>query len=306
MSRTDRGVKKQSGVVAIVMALMLPVLIGILGIVTDLGFAFVYKRAMQTAADAAAMAGAQSIARSETTSEVTTNVLYDAGKNGFDGSKGETRTVNLPPSSGDFAGDDNFVEVLISEQLGTFFMPVLGINNMTVSARAVAGVVAGAAACVYVLNGDEPKALEVSSGSSLLAGQCKIKVSSCNDPEALSVTSLSEIKAVDIDVCGSVDCSGSTCEETPDTGECDGYPCDDGEDPLKSLSQPTDPDPGGCPNENFKTSSEGSTSSRVQVYPGAYCNGISIESGSHVHIPPGNLLLEGRGTEHRQQLFRHR
>ena len=269
-NRTVRQVKKQSGVVAIVIALLLPVLIGILGIVTDLGFAFVYKRNMQTAADAAAFAGAHSIFRNET-SDITINALYDAGKNGFDGSRGETRTVNVPPSSGTFAGRDGFVEVLISEQLGTFFMPVLGINSMTVSARAVAGVSTGAAGCVYVLSGDASKALEVSSGSKLIADSCKIKVSSCDDPEALSVTSLSEIKAANIDVCGSVDCSGSTCNPTPDTGECDGSPCSDGEDPLGGLPQPTVP--GGCPNENFMTSSEGSTSSRVQIFPGVYCNG---------------------------------
>ncbi len=295
MNRTVRQVKKQSGVVAIVMALMLPVLIGILGIVVDLGFAFQYKRTMQTAADAAALAGAHSIYRNET-SDVTINALYDAGKNGFDGSRGETRTVNLPPLSGDFAGQDDFVEVLISEQLGTFFMPVLGINNMTVSARAVAGARVDSAGCVYVLSGDASKALEVSSGSELIANSCKVKVSSCNDPEALSVTSSSEIQAVDIDVCGSVDCSGSTCDPTPNTGECDGSPCDDGEDPLGGLTQPTVP--GGCPNEDFidfKTSSEGTPGSPVQIYEGTYCNGISIESGSYVHFNSGTYFLKGGG-----------
>ena len=87
--------KEQSGVVAIVIALLLPVLIGMLGLVLDLGFVFHYKRTMQTATDAGAFAGAIAILREED-SQLNTKVLYDAAKNGFDGSHGETRTINRP------------------------------------------------------------------------------------------------------------------------------------------------------------------------------------------------------------------
>ena len=222
MSYLRKRLKEQSGVIAIIIALLLPVLVGILGIIIDLGFAYQYKRLMQTAADAGAMAGAHWLYRGEVGS-LNNEVLYDTGRNGFDGSHGETRTINRPPTSGDFAGKDSFVEVIISQQLPTYFMPVLGINDMTVAARAVAGV-GGSQGCVYVLDGTEDKALEVSSGSTLSALGCKIKVSSCSS-EAMSTTSGSSATADDIDVCGDYDCSGSTCEPTPDTGECDGNPC---------------------------------------------------------------------------------
>ena len=90
-----------SGVVAVVLALLLPVLLGCVGLVVDLGFAFQYKRVMQTAADAGAYSGAYSIQRKEY-DQVTKNALYDASKNGFDGSRGDTRTVNNPPSGGKY------------------------------------------------------------------------------------------------------------------------------------------------------------------------------------------------------------
>ncbi len=291
MKHLRKRLKEQSGVIAIIIALLLPVLVGILGIIIDLGFAYQYKRLMQTAADAGAMAGAHWLYRGEVGS-LNNEVLYDTGKNGFDGSHGETRTINRPPTSGDFAGKDSFVEVIISQQLPTYFMPVLGVNDMTVAARAVAGV-GGSQGCVYVLDGTEDKALEVSSGSSLSALGCKIKVSSCSD-EALSGTSASSVIADDIDVCGDYDCSGSVCDPTPDTGECDGNKCAKGTDPLALMPEPVPP--GGCSETEYKVSSVGSPGNRFQIYGDkTYCGGLWVESGSHVNLNSGIYWIIGGG-----------
>ena len=280
--------KEQSGIVAVVVALLLPALIGMLGLVFDLGVAFQYKRMMQTATDAGAFAGAIAILREED-SQLNTKVLYDAAKNGFDGSHGETRTINRPPVNGDFAGNNRFVEMIISQQLNTYFMPVLGIYDMTVSARAVAGVVASEF-CVYVLNGTANKAFETSSDSTFLAPGCAVKVHSC-DQEALSVTSNSTMTADFIEVCGQVNTSGSTVTPEPETQVCDGTPCDRGEDPLAYLADPVVPN--GCAYTDFKTSSQGGAGNPYQIYAGTYCNGVSIESGSHVHFNPGIYYLKG-------------
>ncbi len=171
-------------------------------------------------------------------------------------------------------------------------MPVLGINDMTVAARAVAGV-GGSQGCVYVLDGTEDKALEVSSGSTLSAEGCRIKVSSCSS-EAMSTTSGSSATADDIDVCGDFECSGSTCDPTPDTGECDGNPCAKGEDPLASIPDPVVP--GGCVHTEFKVSSVGSQGNRYQIYGDqTYCGGLWVESGSHVNFNPGTYWIIGGG-----------
>ena len=283
-------IRQDSGVVAVLVALLLPALIGMLGLVLDLGFAFQYRRVMQTAADAGAYGGAYAIQRKDF-DEVTKDALYDASKNGFNGSRGETRTVNNPPSRGKYSGDGNFVEMIITEEMPTYFMPVLGIPRMTVSARAVAGVMS-AGACVHVLDGTSEKSFEVSSGSELYAPNCIVKVHSC-DSEALSVTSGSSMTAHKIQVCGKANLSGATVIPDPNLGVCDGTPCQKGADPLAYLPDPVVP--AGCDFTDFKTSSKGKPKDPVPVDPGTYCNGISIESGSHVFFRPGHYWLKGGG-----------
>ena len=221
--------RQDSGVVGVVVVLLLPALIVTMGLVLDLGFAFYYKRTMQTAADAGAYGGAYAIQRKEY-DQVTINALYDASMNGFDGSWGETRTVNNPPSSGKYSGNSDFVEMIISEDLPMFFIPVLGNRQMTVTARAVAGVFS-ATACVYVLDGNDSKAFEVSSGSELYAPNCVVKVHSC-DSEALSVTRGSSMTAHKIEVCGQTNLGGATVTPDPNLGVCDCTPCQKGSDPL--------------------------------------------------------------------------
>ncbi len=283
--------KEQSGVGAIVFALLLPVLIGMLGLIIDLGYAYQYKRIMQTAADAAAMGGACHIFRDDSnqSDNVEKAAEYDAAMNGFDGSNGETRTVNEPPLGGVYAGQDGFVEVIISQQLPTYFMPVLGIYDMTISARAVAGVMA-VPACIHVLNGTAVKAFEVTSASGLYAPTCVVKVHSC-DGKALAVTSGSTLTTNAIYVCGEANTLGGTVTPTAETGVCDGQPCDRGGDPLAYLPDPAVPN--GCDYTEFTTGSQGGVGNRYQIYPGTYCGGISVESGSHVNFNPGIYYLKG-------------
>ena len=132
--------------------------------------------------------------------------------------------------------------------------------------------------------------MKVSSGSETVAENCTVKVSSCHD-EALSVTSGSDLTASDIDVCGGVNDAGGVITPDPDTGRCDGRRCARGVDPLAHLPDPVVPNT--CDFTEFKTSSEGTPASPVQINPGTFCGGISIESASHVNFNPGIYYLRG-------------
>jgi uncharacterized membrane protein len=59
--RISEGNRKHRGQALLTVALMLPVLCGIMGLAIDVGFFHHLKRRMQTAADAAALAGAHEV-----------------------------------------------------------------------------------------------------------------------------------------------------------------------------------------------------------------------------------------------------
>ena len=187
------------GIVLVLFVIMLPIIIAMMGLIIDLGYLHYYRRVMQTASDAAAFAGAHTIKRKDF-ANVNANSLYDAGKNGFDLSGGETIDVNRPPTNGDFVADTDFVEVIVTEDVPIYFMRFFGMDTVAISARAVAGVI---------------------------------------------------------------------------------------------------PSPGcpGCDHTEFKTSSDGTPSSRFQIWPGTYCGGISIESLSNVNFNPGTYYLKGGGLQ---------
>jgi hypothetical protein len=155
---------------------------------------------MSAAADAAALACAFEV---KNNSSITQSALLvyaknDAKLNGFDANAvpGISVTVNHPPKSGPYTGQSQSVEVILSQPVSTFFMPVLGPSSMTVSARAVAGP--GSAGCVYALNTNDPKyttELDVggSSGTVINVPDCAIvsngnfTVSSGNSVTASSI-----------------------------------------------------------------------------------------------------------------------
>ena len=154
MTRILQFSKRNSrkGSVLIMGTLTMTVLFGFMGLALDMSYMYFHKRRMQTAADAGAIAGAQEILRGNANSAIIASAKNDSALDGFtDAANGVTVTVNNPPISGASAGNNRFVEVIVSQAQPTWFMRVLNVNSATVAARAVAGTGPGQA-CVYTLN----------------------------------------------------------------------------------------------------------------------------------------------------------
>jgi hypothetical protein len=142
-------VGKDSGQVLVITALCLVVLLGFLGLATDVGYLRFMKQESQKAADAAAMAGAMEIVNG---GDPTTAAQYDAALNGFThGTDGVSIAVNNPPLSGPNTGESAYVEVIVQDNVPTLFMKVLGRNSGGVAARAVAALTSGPN-CIYSLD----------------------------------------------------------------------------------------------------------------------------------------------------------
>jgi Flp pilus assembly protein TadG len=139
LSRLRHGETAQ---VLILVAVLLPVLIGFTGLAIDVGLLIKNRTDRQRTADAAAIAGAQYLMYNPGDASTAKTTACDlASKNGADTTgcptSGQVK-VNIPPLSGPNITTPGAVEVVINKTDPTYFLRVLGQNEATVAARAVA------------------------------------------------------------------------------------------------------------------------------------------------------------------------
>src|SRR3954468_17506041 len=103
--------KHRGGNVAILFALMLPVVVGGAGYGVETSYWYFRRLQMQSASDAAAYAGAIVKRAGQDQTTIQAAATTAAGQNGFDSSSG-TVTVNSPPATGPNTANDA-VEVLL-------------------------------------------------------------------------------------------------------------------------------------------------------------------------------------------------
>ncbi len=144
-----RIAKEESGQVLVFTALSIALLLGFVGLATDVGQLFHVRRHLQTVADAAATAGALYDSYGE--SSVTAGKNAATANGVTDGVNGATVTINEPPLHGPNIGETGFVEAIVSVPNNTFFMSLFGTPTVSVTARAVAGPGPGRA-CIYLMN----------------------------------------------------------------------------------------------------------------------------------------------------------
>ena len=135
-----RRLGQESGQILILSALVLPVLLGFTGLALDVGLAYAHRTERQRAADAAAIAGAQFLMYNPNDVAGAKGMACSyALKNGFGTGTCPSSevTVNVPPTSGAYAGVTGAVEVKITRTDRTAFMTILGQDSVTVQARAV-------------------------------------------------------------------------------------------------------------------------------------------------------------------------
>ncbi|HEX8202194.1 MAG TPA: pilus assembly protein TadG-related protein [Isosphaeraceae bacterium] len=132
--------RPRSAQTLILFALLLPIVLGMTGLVIDGGLLLAAYRQVQNAADAAALAAAMERIRGQTTAVAAATGANFVKSTQYNNLPGATVTVNIPPLAGAYAGDNRYVEAVVTNPVQTTFIQVLGINrNRQVGARAVAG-----------------------------------------------------------------------------------------------------------------------------------------------------------------------
>jgi len=268
--------KKQAGYVLITGGILAILLFAFMGLAVDTGYFQWMKRRMQSAADAAAIAAVREL-QVQSGKQVSAG-QYDSSLNGFtNGTNNVTVTINVPPASGTYAGNNSSAEVIISQPLPTYFMGILGFSKITVAARAV-GTLGPGSACIYALDPAVSKAL-VASGSANINAQCGIIVDSSSN-DALDTSGSACVSGSSIEVVGDYS-NSSSCgpSPTPQTG-IQSQP-----DPLANVAAPT---VGAC---NFT----GWHNAGTVLNPGVYCGGINLSGGATATFNSGTYILLGGG-----------
>lgn len=169
--------------VLVKVAVLMPVLVGMLGVVLDVGLLLAAHRQVHNAADAGALAAAMDLVRGRSpTDALATANRFVQQYNGLATARTLVRgeSFNSPPESGPYAGGRNFVEVIVTQDVETLFIQVLGAARLRqVQARAVAGfqpVAAGEG--VMVLDRTAVPGLRTSSNIATLQVNGRIVVNS--------------------------------------------------------------------------------------------------------------------------------
>lgn len=129
--------KSESGQALILIVFAIIGLVAITGLVVDGGNAYARTRQAQAAADAAALGSGLARIRNNST---WVQVGYEiAEQNGFNNDGVEnTVFISSPPASGLYVGNIEYIQVVITERMPTFFGGVVGISEITIHGEAIA------------------------------------------------------------------------------------------------------------------------------------------------------------------------
>jgi len=264
--------RDERGQTIILVALSLPLLLGFIGIATDVGALFKDKRTLQTAADAAAIAGALNYNPGNPGTSVTA-AQNAAAANGFtNGVNGVVVTTPQTPTwpASNYLGQPGYVEVTITKPESTIFLALFGYPSVTVLARAVATTNGPGGGTIYALAPSGPGALSVTGSLNVQGGGIVVD---SNDDNAMTVTG--SVNASSIGIVGGC----STCAGVTTPAAIPGIiPYSD---PLSFLTQVSAG--GSC------TSTFNATGGTVVLFPGCYAT--FNETGANVTLSPGTYVI---------------
>jgi hypothetical protein len=292
--RRSREDGQRRGIIAPLAAVLLVPLIGLLAVTLEGGFLMSQRRRVQATADAAALAASDTLFRNYPTykgldqnGQAKQAALALARDNGYtnDGTN-STVTVNIPPTSGNFAAKPGYAEVIVKCNIQRAFSRLWGSDSLSVKSRAVAlGKWDYFNTGILVLDPASSGSLNAGGGGDLtLTGKAKIIVDS-GDSSAVVVNGGGSIVASTVDIYG-----GYT---TPGGGQllADVHlgvlPTPD---PLAYLPVP---DPRSLPLQSHNPTHIVSGNKTLQ--PGVYSGGITIGGQANVTLQPGIYYMDGGG-----------
>ena len=273
--------RDQSGNYVIIIALIMPVLVGVVGLGTDYGIWSHTHQLMQSAADSGAVSAATAHAMGNTKG-LDTQANAVASSYGFvNGKDGVSIAVNRPPQSGNNTTNPNAIEVIIKQPTKGNLSAVLQPQEFDIKARAVAIGNGDEKGCVLALNGAASGASTTQGGAHVNLKNCSLYDNSSNS-SALTVGGSATLNAHSVHVVGGI--SGQSAITTS-KGTWSGVT--PAADPYADVANPTPTGPiiNNCCSKNDTLS------------PGQYKNGMKLVAGAKITLSPGVYYIGGNGLD---------
>ncbi len=268
--------RDESGSYLVVTGMLMPALVGIVGLGTEGGLWLTKHRAMQSAADSAALSAATAyyVQGNNTGLDVQAQAVA-AGYGFVNGSNGVDVTVNQPPTSGSHIATPKAVEVIIRQPQSRLFSALWSSGPLSISARSVA-VGKGGKGCVISLDPTAGGATAVQGTAQVVLNKCSLYDNSSSG-SALTVGGSSTVSAESVNVVGGI--TGQSAISTTE-GITTGQPPI--QDPYADAQFPSF---SGCNQTNF------TAKITITINPGVYCGGMSLNAGANVTLSPGIYYL---------------
>jgi hypothetical protein len=285
----------EEGAAAIMFALTMPILAGIVALSVDIMFVFNQEEQLRTAAEAAATAAVSVLPNRDGVPGVAISyALRNVKGSGADKivSADDIQIGYWNKAARTFAPADdderaNAVRVIASRTaekgnaLPTFFGKVFSVAAFDALEVAVIATRFDGYPCINVLAPDGV-GLKANSNAKINVKDCAIHVHSAAGT-GLSVEANADVIVTRSEIClkgGYQARSNSELSPTPDTN------CDPAPDPFASVPEPPHQ---GCDENNFVYDKKKHGSS---LKPGIYCGGITINSNANVEFLPGEYIIK--------------
>jgi Flp pilus assembly protein TadG len=268
--------RDRHGGALVIVGLALPVLLGMTALSVDLGLWYKFRRDYQTASDAAAIGAAWQ--RLKGKGGLYETAKSDAARNGVIVGGASKLEVNNPPTSGQYAGEPEAVEVVVTVAESTMLSSLVYSGSVTNVVRAVGLIEITGQACVLALNSTAPSALKVWGNTNVEAKKCVLG-SNSNASNAIDIGGSSQLTAETLWSAGGVQTAGTTTLEKPPITEAWAL-----DDPYKHLTVGA---MGSCtvtnpPNYN----------STATLSPGRYCGSVSFGAQANITLQPGTYYID--------------
>jgi Flp pilus assembly protein TadG len=288
----------ERGQILIITALGMVMLLGVAGLSIDASYMYDKRNKLFAAADAAAKSGALEVYRDVLVSDALIQSYGEqqvtaqlAGFNpGVTTSVSVRRCSNVAATcSAPFAGNNRYVEAVVSEVTSTFFGNILGFANANPGARAVAGI-SGGPNCVVVF--DHVVFSNPAVGSLVTMPNCSMVIGSSTSPTSPAVSEMTNHANIDAQNVGVVHTGNTGCATSGDCFLVDGslvtYGVTPPGDPLATLPPLADPGGATCTGPLDLTVDTTISVSDINSY---YC-GIKFHGGI-LTLNSGNYYING-------------